>query len=57
MIAGVLGRAGQEGQQRRKEAAKRGEVTYSPPVRLLEPDVPTLKSATEAEDAKKEEET
>lgn len=28
VIAGVLGRAGQEGQQNRREAAKRGSVTY-----------------------------
>ena len=41
VIAGVLGRAGGEGQQRRREAAKRGEVNYPPPVRLKAPEVPT----------------
>ncbi|KAL8710471.1 MAG: hypothetical protein Q9220_004903 [cf. Caloplaca sp. 1 TL-2023] len=30
LIAGVLGRAGEEGQRRRRERAKRGEVTYLP---------------------------
>lgn len=32
VIAGVLGRAGQEGQERRKELAHAGNVTYSPAV-------------------------
>ncbi|KAL8931661.1 MAG: hypothetical protein Q9211_006808 [Gyalolechia sp. 1 TL-2023] len=32
LIAGVLGRAGEEGQKRRKEKARRGEVTYEPEV-------------------------
>lgn len=32
VIAGVLGRAGQEGQERRKELAQAGHVTYSPAV-------------------------
>ncbi|KAL8897284.1 MAG: hypothetical protein Q9192_002655 [Flavoplaca navasiana] len=30
LIAGVLGKAGEEGQMRRRERAKRGEVTYQP---------------------------
>lgn len=30
VIAGVLGKAGEEGQQRRKESARRGEITYTP---------------------------
>lgn len=30
LIAGVLGRAGEEGQRRRREKALRGEVTYQP---------------------------
>ncbi|KAL8984935.1 MAG: hypothetical protein Q9205_001211, partial [Flavoplaca limonia] len=30
LIAGVLGKAGEEGQMRRSERAKRGEVTYQP---------------------------
>ena len=30
VVAGVLGRAGQEGQERRKEAALRGHITYQP---------------------------
>lgn len=30
VIAGVLGRAGQEGQARRKELAMKGEITYTP---------------------------
>lgn len=47
VIAGVLGRAGQEGQQRRKEAAERGEINYPPPVRLKEPYTPSLNDAKE----------
>lgn len=31
VIAGVLGRAGEEGQKKRLEAAKTGRVTWSPP--------------------------
>ena len=38
VIAGVLGRAGQEGQARRKELAKKGYVTYTPD--RLKPDLP-----------------
>ena len=30
VIAGVLGRAGEEGQERRKERAAQGELTYTP---------------------------
>ncbi|KAL9001088.1 MAG: hypothetical protein Q9188_005522 [Gyalolechia gomerana] len=32
LIAGTLGRAGEEGQRKRKEKARRGEVTYRPEV-------------------------
>jgi len=32
VIAGVLGRAGEEGQERRRELARAGKVTYSPAV-------------------------
>lgn len=38
VIAGVLGRAGQEGQQRRLEAAKAGRITYLPTEGLILPD-------------------
>lgn len=31
VIAGVLGRAGEAGQKKRLEAARTGEVTWSPP--------------------------
>lgn len=37
LIAGVLGRAGQSGQERRLEAAKKGEVTWLPPPGLGKP--------------------
>lgn len=30
VIAGVLGKAGEEGQERRKEKAQRGDITYTP---------------------------
>ncbi|KAL8725392.1 MAG: hypothetical protein Q9181_006434 [Wetmoreana brouardii] len=30
LIAGVLGRAGEEGQRRRREKARRGQITYQP---------------------------
>lgn len=35
LIGGVLGRAGQRGQQRRKEAAEKGEVLWDTPKDLL----------------------
>ncbi|TVY84929.1 Mitochondrial 37S ribosomal protein MRP4 [Lachnellula suecica] len=38
VIAGVLGRAGQEGQRKRLEAAKTGEVTWLPPPGLGKPE-------------------
>jgi small subunit ribosomal protein S2 len=38
VIAGVLGRAGEEGQRKRLEAAKSGEVTWLPPRGLGKPD-------------------
>ncbi len=37
VIAGVLGRAGEEGQRKRLEAAKSGHVTWSPPQGLGRP--------------------
>ena len=37
VIAGVLGRAGEEGQRKRLEAAKTGEVTWQPPPGLGKP--------------------
>jgi len=37
VIAGVLGRAGESGQKKRLEAAKRGETTWLPPVGLGAP--------------------
>ena len=37
VIAGVLGRAGEEGQRKRLEAAKTGEVTWLPPPGLGKP--------------------
>jgi len=37
VIAGVLGRAGEEGQKKRLEAAKTGEVTWLPPPGLGSP--------------------
>jgi hypothetical protein len=37
VIAGVLGRAGEEGQKKRLEAAKTGEVTWFPPPGLGRP--------------------
>lgn len=37
VIAGVLGRAGEEGQRRRLEAANKGEVTWLPPPNLGAP--------------------
>jgi small subunit ribosomal protein S2 len=39
VIAGVLGRAGQSGQNKRLEAAKHGEVTWLPPKDLGPPKV------------------
>lgn len=37
LIAGVLGRAGEIGQRKRLEAAKRGDVTWLPPPGLGKP--------------------
>jgi small subunit ribosomal protein S2 len=37
VIAGVLGRAGEEGQRKRLDAAKTGEVTWQPPPGLGKP--------------------
>lgn len=36
VIAGVLGRAGEEGQRRRLEDAKNGHVTWETPVDIIE---------------------
>ncbi len=36
LIAGVLGRAGQSGQQKRKEAAKSGKVEWETPAYVKE---------------------
>lgn len=37
LIAGVLGRAGEEGQRKRLQAAKDGTITWLPPPDLGEP--------------------
>jgi small subunit ribosomal protein S2 len=37
VIAGVLGRAGEQGQEKRLEAAKTGKITWLPPPGLGEP--------------------
>ena len=37
VIAGVLGRAGEEGQRKRLKAAKTGEITWLPPAGLGKP--------------------
>lgn len=52
VIAGVLGRAGQEGQTRRKELAKRGVVTYTPEKLTTDSSVSTqgLRTGGSAED-------
>ena len=39
LIAGVLGRAGQEGQQNRRKAAQEGRATYLPPQGIAKPGV------------------
>lgn len=49
VIAGVLGRAGQKGQQKRLEAAKTGEVTWLPPPGLGRPITEEEKLKQEAE--------
>ncbi|TVY45327.1 37S ribosomal protein MRP4, mitochondrial [Lachnellula subtilissima] len=45
VIAGVLGRAGQEGQRRRLEAAKTGHITWLPPFGLGSPETAEDKKA------------
>ena len=45
VIAGVLGRAGQEGQARRKEKAMRGVPTYVPDQLIVDSSVPPTKGA------------
>lgn len=40
LIAGVLGRAAQEGQENRRELARQGTLTYEPEDQLLEDEVP-----------------
>lgn len=54
VIAGVLGRAGQEGQARRKEMAMKGVVTYTPDKLMTDSSVSTRKARTggSAEDIK-----
>ncbi len=54
VIAGVLGRAGQEGQARRKEMAMKGVVTYTPDTLRMDPSVSTQGARTggSAEDLK-----
>ena len=46
VIAGVLGRAGQEGQAIRKEKASRGVVTYTPETLTTDPSVSTQGART-----------
>jgi small subunit ribosomal protein S2 len=53
VIAGVLGRAGEEGQKKRLEAAKTGEVTWLPPEGLGRPTTEEdVKNAVEKKAAK-----
>lgn len=54
VIAGVLGRAGQEGQARRRELAMKGVVTYTPDTLTTDLSVPTPGARTvgSAEDIK-----
>ena len=47
VVAGVLGRAGEEGQRKRLEAARSGEITWQPPPGLGRP-------FTEEDEKKKE---
>jgi hypothetical protein len=53
VIAGVLGRAGEEGQRKRLEAARTGTVTWQPPRGLGSPeaDQDALKAAAAAKAA------
>ncbi|KAF2459399.1 ribosomal protein S2, flavodoxin-like domain-containing protein [Lineolata rhizophorae] len=37
LVAGVLGRAGEEGQEARKKAAREGKITFRPPPHLEQP--------------------
>jgi small subunit ribosomal protein S2 len=56
LIAGVLGRAGEAGQQKRLEAAKTGEVTWLPPPGLGRPVTDEdRRKAAEVKRAKKKE--
>ena len=41
VIAGVLGRAGQEGQRRRRQAAEMGIIKYPPALNLSDPSIPS----------------
>ena len=54
VIGGILGRAGQEGQTRRKELAMKGVVTYTPETIITNPSVSTQGARTggSADDAK-----
>jgi hypothetical protein len=49
VIAGVLGRAGEEGQRKRLEAAKTGEVTWLPPPGLGKPVMEKAQGAANGE--------
>lgn len=51
LIAGVLGRAGEEGQRKRLQAAKEGTVTWLPPPGLGEPVTAESKAREAAEKA------
>ncbi|KAB8292938.1 hypothetical protein EYC80_007302 [Monilinia laxa] len=53
LIAGVLGRAGEEGQRKRLEAAKEGIVTWLPPPDLGEPVTAESRARAAAEKAAK----
>ena len=53
MIAGVLGRAGEEGQRKRLEAAEAGEVTWLPPVGLGKPDSEEWRAGQESGNGKR----
>ena len=54
VIAGALGRAGQEGQAKRREKALKGVVTYTPDKLMIDPSVSTqgVRTGGSAEDIK-----
>ncbi|CAL8577967.1 hypothetical protein XPA_003773 [Xanthoria parietina] len=49
LVAGVLGKAGEEGMKRRREKAKRGEVTYQPEQFELKPQEGEMKTGGDQE--------